>query len=104
MFYILRLCCGGLSLKKFVTKLNRYFVSLILLCALVAGCSCSGDRYYFEGGTDDILLTYFDPDLANGTLEFSHSIMNEGDFDRIIPLGQINQPVTHSLPTTFTLC
>ena len=48
--------------------------------------------------TDEVMLTYFDATLSSGSLEFTHSILNMEDFDRIIPLGQINPP-GHTFPT-----
>lgn len=60
--------------------------------------SC-GDNHHYEDETDyDSLLTFFDPNLPTGTLEFTDSIMNLSDFDRIIPLGQLNPP-GHTFPT-----
>lgn len=46
----------------------------------------------------DPLTNYFDSSLPTIRFEFTHLIMNLEDFDRIIPLGQINPP-GHTFPT-----
>lgn len=48
--------------------------------------------------TDHILTQYFDDTMPSEDIEFTHSILNFIDFDRIIPLGQINPP-GHIFPT-----
>lgn len=50
------------------------------------------------GGTDEIMLQYFDSTMPVGEIQFTHPVMNENDFVRIIPLGNINPP-GHSFPT-----
>lgn len=72
---------------------------LFLVALIFPACSCSNngdnDDYTYH---DDILLQYFDSTMPDGTLEFTHSILNFGDFGRIMPLGNINPP-GHTFPT-----
>lgn len=71
-------------------------IFLVFFCFCFTGCN----EHYDDGNTvgDDILLTYFDPDLPDGTVEFTDLILNTQNFERIIPLGQINPP-GHIYPT-----
>lgn len=71
-----------------------FFVLIFILC----GCNGHHEDEPYDDNTDDILLSYFDSSLPDGTIEFSHCIVNLEDFDRIIPLGQINPP-GHCFPT-----
>ncbi|MFA6867462.1 MAG: hypothetical protein WCR54_08135 [Clostridia bacterium] len=100
------------KLTKRLTKTLVIVFSLILIVffalLIISSCGGNGDDYNFNG-TGDNLLTYFDELLPIGTIEFTHLIMNSEDFDRIIPLGQIN-PIGHTFPTDhiqliiFILC
>ncbi len=57
-----------------------------------------GNNDYFDNNTSDTITQYFDSSLPDGTMEFTNSILNAEDFERIIPLGNINPP-GHTFPT-----
>jgi hypothetical protein len=82
------------------------------LC-IVCNCRCfdcshsfshknGGNENYNEStyvyNVEDQLPYYFDETLPNGTLEFTHSVLNSENFSRIIPLGNINPP-GHTYPS-----
>ena len=62
----------------------------------LSGCGEINDNDNNETG--DLMTTYFDTTLPDGVISFDNFIMNLIDFDRIIPLGQINPP-GHTFPT-----
>lgn len=72
------------------------FLLIISNCFLIVGCGCNDGGHFSE--TEDILLEYFDETLPSGIIEFTYSILNFTDFDRITPLGQVN-PRGHTFPT-----
>ncbi len=64
---------------------------------LISGCGCSVNHEIIIP-EDNILLQYFDSNLPSGTVEFTHSVLNFEDINRIIPLGNLNPP-GHAYPT-----
>lgn len=80
-------------------KIFAFIIGIFLFSGsfMLNGCGCSyngGD----EGYTDNILLQYFDETMPVGSVEFTESILNEENLERITPLGQINPP-GHTFPT-----
>ena len=75
-------------------------IMLIITGNLFILSSCTSDDWDDNTVIDtaEDISEYFDPTLPSGVIEFTHSIMNSEDFDRIIPLGQINPP-GHTFPT-----
>ena len=73
------------------------FISGALLIFLLPK---NGNHDYYDDTSDTgITLDYFfNSALPEGTLEFTHNILDSESFSRIIPLGQINPP-GHSFPT-----
>jgi len=74
------------------------FGIIFILCGNLFLTSCGESNDDGGGEFVEDLSSYFDSTLPSGTLELSHSIMSVEDFDRIIPLGQINPP-GHTFPT-----
>ncbi|MGD9901223.1 MAG: M23 family metallopeptidase [Spirochaetales bacterium] len=83
-------------------KVLVYTFSILFMISSIffnlSGCQNNSEINDDDTNTDDILSTYFDLTLQDGTLEFTSSIMDSEDFSRIIPLGQINPP-GHTFPT-----
>jgi len=84
--------------KKLVLVLS--ILLIFSSCLFFSSCGCSNDEYYNTNNTGDVLdlSSYFDPNLPDGTVEFTHPIMDFEDFERIIPLGKISPP-GHTFPT-----
>ena len=81
--------------------MKKIFIMIfaILLIASCAGCRGRGGDDYIDTSINYMdLALYFDSSLESGTVEFTYPILNANDFNRIIPLGQINPP-SHTFPT-----
>lgn len=86
---------GKIKLKKILAFV---FGIIFILTGNFFLTSCDDSNHYEDEIVDDTLLTFFDPSLPSGTLEFTNLIINLTNFDRIIPLGQLNPP-GHTFPT-----
>lgn len=80
--------------------MKKVFLLILGIVLIISCCGCKGSNedYIYENENIEDLSDYFDDSLPEGTLSFTHSILNSQDFDRIIPLGQINPP-GHAFPT-----
>ena len=84
--------------KIFVVALSVLLI--FSSCLFFSSCGCSDDDYY-DPNNNTVSLdlsTFFDESLPAGSLEFTYSIMDLEDFDRIMPLGNLSLP-GHPIPT-----
>ena len=85
-----------INLKKIVVLAFCFLI--VLSSSLFIFSGCGGDNNDGDNNTGEDLSTYFDSTLPTGTIEFTDYILDSENFDRIIPLGQMNPP-GHTFPT-----
>lgn len=84
-----------------IKKISAFVIAILIITnVLLSGCGKrkKNNNDFVENTNENILSEYFDSTMPDGTIQFTHLILEATDFERIIPLGNINPP-GHTFPT-----